>query len=344
MANVLMTEGFDMYNGTGANIGMQAKWTASANWSTAGGRFGGQSMLMGIPTGGGAFSAHSWAYRVFDPAGTTTNLSCGIAINILTVDGTDWLLQVNNSSNAALFSVGFSSVGQLIAYSGAFGSTLCSSAAGLLASNTWAYLEVEAVLSATVGSINLYLNGALVASATNVNTLAAAGGGSALQLYGRLNGTPNIWYDDVYVTDTATRLGERRIETLRPNSDNAQTWTRSAGSSNYGLVNETLVDGDTSYVETASTGVRDLYGLTSLSSMPSEIDAVTIVSFAEKTDATTRQLYNSVKSGPTTSDGSGANLAASYGRYDRILTTDPNTSAAWTPSGVNNLLIGPKAA
>jgi hypothetical protein len=305
------------------------------------GRFGGQAFRIGAST---AQFNTATASRIFNAAGNTTAMSFGFAFR------TDLLhnsrcFEVMTLAGGVQCGLGMTSSGGVYFYSGAGGTTICSSAAGLFSTNTWIYIEVELTLAASGGTVTVYVNGASVCSGTG-NTLAAGGsGGGKLQIYSFPDtGNSNNDFDDIYVTSGASRLGECKIETLRPASDNTVAWTPSTGPSNYALVNETLVNGDTSFVQTAATGTRDLYGISPLGSTPVNIFAITVVSFAEKTDATTRQLYNSVRSGATDSDGSAVNLAASYGRYDRIIETDPATSAAWTASGVNNLLVGPKAA
>jgi hypothetical protein len=159
-----------------------------------------------------------------------------------------------------------------------------------------------------------------------------------------LSKPPGVQYDDIYVTDTATRLGERKIETLRGNSDQLVTWVRNTGSTNSGAVSDSTVDGDTSYVETASIGARDLYGSAGLTTNPSNIDCVNVVQFSYKTDATTRAVYGSIQSNGVDSDGSLFPMSGSYQRYDRIVQTDPSGGGAWTTARVNGLLFGPKLA
>ena len=89
-------------------------------------------------------------------------------------------------------------------------------------------------------------------------------------------------------------------------------------------------------------GDVDTYGFGDLGSTPSTIDAVQLTAFAEKTDAAARSIALQAKSGATTSDGGNFSLAATYGKFERLLTTDPNTSAAWGASAVNALQGGPK--
>lgn len=342
---VLMTEGFDMYNGTGGQIGLQALWSITGSpavFSLTGGRFGGQSLQM---AGQNGFAPNpSWIRRLINGAGTTTSLSLGMAVYFANGIDSNRGIEFCNTGFGVQCGVGFNSNQSAYIYSGAGGTTYAVTSAGVIPVNSWNYWEVELVVHSSAGTMNLYMNGSLLLSLTGLNTAAAGGGIGYLQFYIPIS-TASSWVriiDDIYVTDSATKLGESRIETLRPASDNTAAWTPSSGANNYSRVNETTVDGDTSYVQTATIGAQDLYTIGSLSSTPASIWSVNVVSFAEKTDATTRLLYNTVKSGSTSSDGSSVNLSASYTRYDRVLSTDPATSAAWTASGVNNLLIGPK--
>jgi len=334
-----------MYNGSGSNIGLLAKWTnistSGTFVGTSGGRFGGQSLALQNGTIGPQTAA---AYRIFNASGNSTSLSFGFAF--MTNDLiTSRVMEVANLSVGSQCGVGTTSTGQVRFYSGAGGTVLATSAAGLIVTGTWAYIEVELTLNSSTGSFSVYVNGALACSGTG-NTLAAGGAGGGLILGVRENVHINVphFFDDIYVTDTATRLGESRVETLRATGDSSVGWTPNSGSNNYSRINETLVDGDTSYVQTTTLGARDLYTNGGLSTTPADIWSVTIVGFEEKTDATTRAIYHSVQSNGTDSDGTAFNQAANYGRYDRIIQNDPHTSVSWTASGVNNLLFGPKAA
>jgi hypothetical protein len=64
--------------------------------------------------------------------------------------------------------------------------------------------------------------------------------------------TPTI--DDVYITNTSTRLGESRVVVLYPNADTADAdWTRSTGVDHYATVDETTVNGDTDTSSASTT-------------------------------------------------------------------------------------------
>jgi hypothetical protein len=334
---IVATEGFDMYNGTGANTGASARWDftgtgGGGNVVMTAGRFGGQSLIFTAGSGGAqgrlalpstymAFG-HGFAFK-FD---NTSNFNA--ACNLRTVAGaTVVLLGINTSTG-------------VLTVTGPSGTIATASGLPITTVGVWHYFEVYGTVNAVTGTCQVYLDGVQIVNVINVNT-----GSTAVQnLFYQGVAQPLFYIDDIFFSDVVTRVGECRVETLRPNGDSSVTWTPNSGSNNYSRVNETLVDGDTSYVSTASTGVRDLYTLGALSSTPANIYAVNVVFFGEKTDATTRQMYGSIRSNTTDSDGPLFNLAANYSRFDRVVANDPATSAAWTASGVNNLKIGPKAA
>lgn len=347
---VLQTEGFDAYNGTGVSPGLQAKWVvvgAATSVSLVAGRFGGQALRVAstvnnvkmwcrpLPSAVSAL-AGGFAFRA---SSLPTGNGCTIA-GWITSALTIWqnILQLNNDGSLTASRAGPSTAS----------APLGSSVAAVIVANTWHYIEYELVISDTVGVFKVWVDNVLVINLTNVDTRNGTPTTVEHVAYGNsvnnVSGSGNNDFDDHYATD-GSRLGERRIETLRPAADTAtKAFTPNSGTANFSRVNETLVDGDTSYVQGSTVGNRDLYTLGALSSTPSTIDAVNVVSFAEKTDATARTLYNSVQSAGTDSDGSAMALAASYTRLDRIIELDPNGGGAWTASRVNGLLVGPKIA
>lgn len=336
-------EGFDMYNGFNTGTGLQARWTGviQASGGLVTGRFGGQA-IKALSSNGQAFAA-----QLNVGGSTPTSFAFGMAFQIASIGnvGIQHTVKVRNGGTT-IIEYGLDPTNGNIAVYNSAGTLLGVTANGLWVAGAWNYLEAEVVCSATVGTVNLYLNGTSVLTATGLNT-----GTLGLTNFFITNSAGNaftsdtLYVDDLYFTDSATKLGECKVETLRPTADAiTETWTPNSGVTNFSRVNETLVDGDTSFVATATVGNKDLYSIGSLSSTPASIIGISVVGFEEKTDATTRTLYHSVRSGATDSDGSAFSLNSTYQRYDRYILTDPDTSAAWTASGVNNLLIGPKLA
>lgn len=351
---VAAIDGFDVYNGVGANTGVQAKWSQNnVNGTVTGtmqaGRFGGQCLreILGTTNTGIA------AYQRTLPS-TYTSMAAGIAYRcsalstVITATNIPIILQFVESTTYHVH-ITVSSDGKINAYraSSSFAGTLLgSSAAGVIANNTWHYIETELVISDTVGRVTVYVDSVQVLNLTSQDT--KNGGTGAINIISlacnaqSILTSPSHDFDDFYFVDAATKLGERKVETLYPTSDVAQGFTRSTGATNYTLVDETTVNGDTDYVQASAVSTVDTYGFGNLSNTPTTVDAVQFSCFAEKTDATSRSIAQQAISGATTSDGANFSLAASYSKFERVMTTNPNGSITWTGSAVDALTGGPK--
>lgn len=343
-------DGFDGFNGVGTNTGLQAKWITGGTISMQTGRFGGQCMrtTAAVEVGG------QHATRNL-PAGYSS-LTVGFAFRAVALPTSDsvtgFMTLLSSGSyhvGARLTTAGAIEIGRYT--SGTASTVLGTTANGVIVVNTWHFLEFEIVISDTAGRVDIYRDGASVSAFGSSLDTRNGTPTTADQLQFGILTTANpspygtLEFDDLYVLDVATRLGERRIETLRPTVDSGTNqWTPSTGTDHYAVVDEATANGDTDYLSTSTVNNRELFGNGGLSSTPATIDEVTVVMFAEKTDATTRTLYGSVQSGATDSDGSALTLAASYGHHSRAMALNPNGSVAWTASAVNNLKFGPKLA
>lgn len=352
-------DGFDMYNGVGANTGLSAKWIQgvgsrglqSTNMVT--GRFGGQAVNIPASVSRGS---------CLRPLSTNRTVGAnGLAFKT-NLYGTDSFGFMGITSNGyPQFGIALGGSGQLIAYRGASswigggspwdggGTAIGSSVAGVIPLNTWVYIEMEWTLSSSSANINVYVEGASVMSLTGVNNMAFTSSGytnaDGFYIAEQVIGGGQVYFDDYYEADTNTKIGIMRIDTLRPTADSAVQWTPNSGVNNYSRVNETLVDGDTSYVSDNTIGHSDLYSIAPLGGSPTTIYGVQPVMFGEKTDANPRSVYMQVKSGGTLDLGAAQNLMSNYGRFERMLLNDPATSAPFAnAAAVNGLLIGPQLA
>lgn len=344
MTNIIAFDGFDLYNGTGANTGLQSGWGAR-NWfygpSLVAGRFGGQALQMGnglcetslpIP----AMSAFAVCHAV-----RVTNLA---SINDSGTEPATNLLSGGNHQ------IGWrpTSTGAISVYRG--NTLVGTTIAGVLRSNVWHFVEFFGNISQS-GAVNIVVDGASRLALTGQNTnnyittttidtivLGAAGNaGNATQI--TLGGN-NLTWDDFYVTDGAS-LGERRIEVLHPTADTVQKdFTPDTGTVNYSRVNETLAD-SSNYVQASTVGNLDLYTMGDLSSTPTAIDAVQLTVFAQKTDASTRAVALVADVSGTRAQTADFTLAVGVTRRTGIMPTAP-AGGAWTASSVNAMTVGPK--
>jgi hypothetical protein len=99
-------------------------------------------------------------------------------------------------------------------------------------------------------------------------------------------------------------------------------------------------DAAATYVSSTTVGQTDLYTVAAISGTPTGIVGVTTRALAQKSDAGTRNLALRLRSGATDVTGTSTALGTTFGWVWRSDTVDPATGAAWTPTGVNNLLVG----
>ena len=124
-----------------------------------------------------------------------------------------------------------------------------------------------------------------------------------------------------------------------------QVWGNVTGmSTNYSEANEVPPGGDVSCVTSSTVGAEDRYNFGSLSSTPASIAGVKVSALLRKTDSGPRTVTVQLKSGSTEVTGSSQTPTTSYLYFANYQDTDPNTSAAWTASGVNSVSAGAKIA
>lgn len=270
-------------------------------------------------------------YAIAPFASAVANLSVGAAykVEILAQGGSPFDFR---NSGSAICDLVVTSTGALQARRN--GTQIGITSAGLIAINTWYYLETEFVRDGSAGSFKVWCNGVQVLDITGANT----GASDINEIRFGTSGT-NVSLDDLYVTDAATKLGEVRIDALAPTADTAtKGWTASSGADNYAMVDEQPFS-TTDYV-TGSTGDKDYYDFADLSFDPASIFAVQVTTLAKKDDATARTFRGNIKSSSSEGNGATRGLGTSYVMYPDIFETDPNGGGAWTQASVNAAQVG----
>lgn len=336
---IRLIEGFDVYpDATATSQGMQARWVfpAGSGAYIVPGRFGGKAAEMqGNSTGFG--------YALFAAGGGSNTLCMGFAVQFLPQSSATLykVLSLRNGGvvGTDVIGLGINTSNQLFVWVGNEGNVVATSAESI-SMGSWRYVDFQLTVGGS-GSIAVYLDGVETMNFTGNTgagsidsvlfgpTLAIGGGGTLFDV------------DDVYVTDTTARLGERRVETLYPNANSAVAWTPLTGT-NWQEVSEPQCDGDTSYVSTTVAGTQDTYAITSLASNPLTIDAVQVRVACRKDDGSSHVLNTVLNSQGTVSDGANFAIAGTY-LYDiDVHPTDPDGGGAWTTARVNGALIGQK--
>lgn len=234
-------------------------------------------------------------------------------------------------------------------YTGA--STLVGSGVNLYAGSIWQVIEVHVKIADSGGIIEYKVDG-VTQSAASFSGDTKPGAATTADRLLFIGNSGTIFLDDIAFNDTTGSVdnswcGDGHVYGLVPNGNgDSSQFVGSDGNStdNYLLVDEAVSNGDTDYVESATSGNKDLYQMANLPTLPSgsTIQRVIVETRARELTAGGDQLQIGVKSGGTESWSSGIVLSTSFARQIAEFLVDPSTSAAWTESNVNSIQVGQK--
>ena len=246
----------------------------------------------------------------------------------------------------------------LICYNDQFNRINESIAMGALRPGRWHYIEIRMRQSATVGQIEIHVNGEQLINATNLDTQGDSGetffdtirflGGEASSTTVT---TEQVLIDDIYILDvtgaapTNTFLGPTKVEGLFPTAEGATiNFTPSTGTNNAALVDENPKNDDTDYNSSTDTASnKDLFAAGNLSTITGTIYGVQITAQARSTNGFPVGLQCIVAEG-TPTQGTGNVIEVStdskYLSVQHLFEDNPDTAAAWVVAEVNGMEIG----
>ncbi len=339
---LLFLDGFESYNNQ-TDTGLQ--WVnvsgAPGSISAATSRTGSRS----LNPGSGAMET-----RVLPVSGATG--VGGFAYNTTALTTARELIAFTEGTTIHL-TLYLTTAGALAVYRGRFsgGTLLGTSAAGVIASNTWHYIEFKALIDNATGTYEVKVDETSVLSGTGADTQnAGTSTWDRLTLLGTAG--VNQFFDDLYVCDGSGAanndfLGNCQVEVLRPQTDAVAAgtnagFTPSTGTDHGALVDETTPNSDTDYNSGTAVGQKDTYNYPSVS-LSGTIKGVKVAPFVKKTDAGPRTICTVVRSSGTDYDHATAiSPATSYQFESQIWETDPATAAAWNSAGINAAEFGLK--
>ena len=219
--------------------------------------------------------------------------------------------------------------------------------------NTYRYIEFKLYCHASAGSIEMRIDNEPVIVESGIDTRFGTGDTNITQVtftHGFSDvSTANM--DDFYLCDGTgsehnTFLGDVSVQTLYPNGNgNSSQLTGSDGNStdNYLLVDEAGAPSTADYVESSTVGQKDTYAFGNLTATTGTVYAVRQSSYAAKTDAGVRSIYNVARLSTTEEDSDEHFLGTGYAFHSDIWTEKPG-GGSWTISDVNSAEFGVKIA
>ncbi len=322
-------EGFDIYTTTGGVLLISSKYTASGAVTTSTTTRFGRGRCWASVSSGNTLTIPLGA------AASATTFLAG-AVGISASGGTIQPLMQFLAAGVAICSAYIQSDGSIEFVRGSTRGTnvLYRSAAGVTGVGFY-HIGIALTRHASAGIVSVYLNGALLATTTALNT-----GASDIDAFTVGSGTSNFSWDDLYWKDDITSLGDLTCELLPVSADGTPlAWTPNSGTAHFSRLSEQPSDGDTSYVSSATVAQKDRFDVTNLSVTPSAIHAVKVLNVARKDDATVRQIRTNLISGATTTNGATKTVGTTYLAQEDIYQTDPNTGIAWTKTNVDAIQL-----
>lgn len=216
------------------------------------------------------------------------------------------------------------------------GTTLGTSAPGLLNTSTHRMVEVKFTVDDSAGVVVVKVDNVTVLNLTAQDTKNTANAYATQYQIGDHNAGAecDIQIDDFRILTTAGSvnndfIGDRRSLWCPALAEGDQNdYTPSTGTNNAALVDDNPANDDTDYVESSTVGNIDFYTVTVSPAIPtgSTIAAMQVCSTDRKTDGGTRTARHKIRfgSGPTTSNGAdyapGATYNGDYTTFEDAIT------------------------
>lgn len=255
------------------------------------------------------------------------------------------MIQFRDGSNSVLITVCVTSTGAFSVYRGNSSTgVLLGTSDPALTSNTWGHVEAKVFHSATVGTVEIRVNGLPVLDLENQNTSASPCGQVVLssQGGGSQSGVPQatIYARDFFVWDaTGARnndfAGSVSVIGLDMTADVSLNWTPSTGIAGYSIL-DNIPPNDAQYIfapdPAPSPAVFDFANL------PVDVTSVrglmTLVR-ARNSDGGDGSLQVGLISGGDTDLGANHPITVAFTYYPDWSESDPDTGNQWIPTAVD---------
>lgn len=250
------------------------------------------------------------------------------------------LVTIMNTSGSTITTFGVGSSNTVLT------STFGNSPTFTLFPGQWQNLQWHLVISATVGVLQVYVDGILAINLSSLNTGTVNIGYVELENSYGGNSFDNFWVMNTTGSHSNTwPTGRMTVQATYPNADDSPLqWTPDSGVTHYTRINETVCDDDSSYVYATGVNFQDTFTVGSLNAAyASTAGTITqvhsvMVSAQNKRDASpTKQMQVLAISSGTTANTTTITSPTTYTSTVLQMNDDPHTSAQWATSAVNAL-------
>lgn len=226
---------------------------------------------------------------------------------------------------------------------------LGASGPGVFPLANWFFAEIGGVISATVGSIAVRVNGATVLSLTGIDTYGSSGQVGASPTIGAINwcgasttanNGPDCFVQHLYVNDNTGAapnsgfLGDVRVQYVSPTANGVVAFTPVGKLANWENAGTIPPVPATDYNSDSTLDAQDTFAMAPPAAGLTTIYAVVVKGLYSVSSAGDRDMANIIVSSGTTGIGANVALGTSPAMTETAFDTDPATGVAWTVGGV----------
>lgn len=273
------------------------------------------------PLPGGAVTSFWLHFMMYSFSWSGNNMLVGLALSTASNPASGVYVGINSSGKLGLFTWDGTTL------------TLKASGTSTLSTSVITQCDMQVTSYGASATVNVYLNGNTSAEIAFSGSLAISGV-SNLDSVSLAGNSTNLNASEIIVADSDTRT--LSLCTLAPNAngDSAGSWTNT-----YTSINPTTIN-DANAIYNNATGSDFQCNVTDLPSGSFSILAVKEIARIEVTaGATPTGAKIGIKSGGTVNVDSGHTPGASWTQYERLMSTNPVTSAAFTQTEINALQL-----
>lgn len=286
------------------------------------------------------------ARRLFGADKTTVGVAFKVYFPDLPFTDNRVGMSLRSSANLPLLTLCIQSDGAIEVYDDEVGETSLGRTGQVIVAASFQQIETKVVFSATVGTVEVRVDGVVVLNLSGLNIGAAGAAGVAWhQTDDADSGDAAIpWYiDSVFAWDSAgtnnTFLGPYGVYTLMPTADTAiADWTKSAGVDGFALIDE-VPPNTTDYIEAIAAGDESQFAYENLPGDVVSVKAVQTTPMIKKSDTGLGNVQVSIFSDATYAAGADRPVTTAYVYYHDVHDLDPDGAVAWTPTAVNALQV-----
>lgn len=229
----------------------------------------------------------------------------------------------------------------------AVGSTVVATIPGL---QLWRVYDIECkvFLNNATGTLELRIDGQVVASLSNIDTQATANA-YATRLYlaaGSTGGSPdvlNYYHHIIVMNGTGTELndflGPVEMPEIVPTASGSYSDFVANTGTDFQAVDDTNPDGDTTYIA-GTLADKSTFICSDLPAGVTDIHGVVFWNYARRDDGVTRGIKNLMRNGTDELTAGEYFVGSSYAYGMLVQTLSPFTGAAWTPAEFNATELG----